>query len=125
MKSGTSITRSCGEVFKSGDPEQTRARYWERKRENEGERKCRWRRRSEEQEILDSRDAYSQCDLRDFRSIPCRRVSCINNVNDRSPCRILCAYGITNKSTAECNEIIEEFIHNKSEIKYEAFYEKR
>lgn len=91
MKSGTSITRSSrDEVLKSGDPEQTS----EIRREKEGERKrgkCRRRRRSDEQEILDSRDAYSQCSPRDFRSIlvPCRRVSCINNANDTSPWKIL------------------------------------
>lgn len=33
--------------------------------------------------------------------------------------------GISNRSSTVCNEIIEEFTHNKSEIKYEGFCEER
>lgn len=37
----------------------------------------------------------------------------------------VCVWDLANRSTAECNEIIEEFIHNRSGIKYEGFYGKR
>lgn len=118
IKSGTSITRSSrGARFLKAE---TRSR---RRDEKEGERrrgKCR-RRGSEEQEILDSRDAYSQCGLRDFRSIPVPfcRVSRISGVNDRSPRRIGFNSAILNTSTTDWNEIMDEYFitRNKSEIK--------
>lgn len=46
-------------------------------------------RRSKGQEILDLRDAYSQCDVYDSRSILYRRVSRISAMNDRLHRRML------------------------------------
>lgn len=117
MKSGTSITRcSCGEVLKSGDPQQTDGEKGGRNRGDAGQRNRKYW-------IHATPTHNAACAI--FGRFPFHAVASHASIawttGRHGEFRILGS----NRSTAECNEIMEGFPSNKSEIQYEAFYGER